>query len=227
MNKKTYIGLAAVVSVVTIAFIQTVNAETELWLEFSSAQDKMYFVKNNDNLNLCTYMSNKNERPYSSWVSRCYFKGKIPKEITIEYTPWLPYDEDTLKYLGKDEFHTEGTGYFTYYNPNGEQVSEERWVDEGIARRTEDLDALPESSWRTFTIKPKQILEKYKWKSPEGRPVGIIIPIGNSAFIYPSMYPYSKDKVLTIEISLDENDNLNIDESFKWEDEYSKDLLMN
>lgn len=43
MNKKTYIGLAAVVSVVTIAFIQTVNAETELWLEFSSAQDKMYY----------------------------------------------------------------------------------------------------------------------------------------------------------------------------------------
>lgn len=32
MNKKTYIGLAALLSVATIAFIQTVTAETELWL---------------------------------------------------------------------------------------------------------------------------------------------------------------------------------------------------
>lgn len=39
MNKKTYIGLAAVVSVAIIAFIQTVNAETDLWLEFSSANE--------------------------------------------------------------------------------------------------------------------------------------------------------------------------------------------
>lgn len=127
MNKKIYIGTAILFSVATTAFIQTVNAETELWLEFSSAQNKMYFVKNSENLNLCTYMSENNEHTYSSWVSRCYFKGKVPKEITIEYTPWLSYDEDTLTYYGKDEFHTEGTGYFVYYNPNGERVSKERW----------------------------------------------------------------------------------------------------
>ncbi len=227
MNTKTYIGLAAVVSVVTIAFVQTVNAETELWLEFSSAQDKMYFVKNNENLNLCTYMSNNNERPYSSWASRCYFKGKIPKEITIEYTPWLPYDEDKLTYYGKSKFYPEEKPFTIYYNPNGEQVSEERWVDEGITRRQEALDALPESSWHTFTIKPKQILEKYRWKSPEGRPVGITIPVGSSGIIYPSLYPYSKDKVLTINMSLDENNNLEINEIFKWEDEYLKDMPMN
>lgn len=227
MNNKIYVGLAITLSVVAIASIQKLNAETDLWLEFSSAQNKMYFVKNNDNLNLCTYMSNKNERTYSSWVSRCYFKGKIPKEITIEYTPWLSNDEDTLTYYGKDEFHTEGTGYFTYYNPSGEQVSKERWFDDGAARREKALDALPESSWQTFTIKPKQILEKYKWKVPEGRPVGIVIPIGNSAFVYPSIYPYNKDKVLTIEMSLDENYKLKIDEDFKWEDEHSKDIPMN
>lgn len=100
-------------------------------------------------------------------------------------------------------------------------------VDEGRARRTKALDALPESSWHTFTIKPKQILEKYRWKSPEGRPVGIIIPVGNSAIIYPSLYPYSKDKILTIRMSLDENDNLKIDEDFKWENEYKKEYPTN
>ena len=226
MNKKTYIGLAALLSVATITFIRTVSAETTLWLEFSSTQDKMYFIKNSDNLNLCTYTSKK-KYAYSYWGSRCYFKGKIPEKIVIEYTPWLSYDEDTLTYYGKDEFHTEGTGYFTYYNPSGEQVSKERWFDDGAARRRKALDALSESSWHTFTIKPKQILEEYKWKSPEGRPVGIVIPIGNSAFIYPSLYPYSKDKVLTIEMSLDKNDNLKVNESFKWEDEYLKDMPMN
>ena len=45
MNNKIYIGLAAVLLVATIAFIQTVNAETKLWLEFSPVQDKMYFVQ--------------------------------------------------------------------------------------------------------------------------------------------------------------------------------------
>lgn len=227
MNKKTYMGLAVVLSLATIAFIQTVNAETELWLEFSSAQNKMYFVKNSDNLNLCTYMSERNTRNYSSWVSRCSFEGKVPKEITIKFTPWLPYDEDTLTYYGKSKFYPEEKPFTIYYNPSGEQVSEERWFDDGDARREKALEALPESSWQTFTIKPKQILEKYKWKSPKGRPVGIVIPIGNSAFVYPSLYPYSKDKVLTIEMSLDENGNLKIDENFKWVDEYRKDLPMN
>lgn len=227
MNKKIYIGTAILFSVATTAFIQTVNAETELWLEFSSAQNKMYFVKNSENLNLCTYMSENNEHTYSSWVSRCYFKGKVPKDITIKYTPWLSNDEDTLLYYGKSKFYPEEKPFTIYYNPNGEQVSKERWSDEGRARRTKALDALPESSWHTFTIKPKRILEKYRWKSPVGRPVGIIIPVGNSAIIYPSLYPYSKDKVLTIRMSLDENDNLKIDEDFKWEDEYKKNLPMN
>lgn len=227
MYKKIYVGLATMLSVAAIASIQKVSAETELRLEFSSAQNKMYFIKSNDNVDLCTYMSKNNERPYSSWVSRCSFKGKIPKEITIEYTPWLSYDEDISTYYGKDEFHTEGTGYFVYYNPNGEKVSKERWSDVGRVRRTKALDALPESSWHTFTIKPKQILEKYRCKSPEGRPVGIIIPVGNSAITYPSLYPYSKDKILTIRMSLDENDNLKIDEDFKWENEYKKEYPTN
>ena len=164
---------------------------------------------------------------YSYWESRCSFRGEVPKEITIEFTPWLSYDEDTLTYYGKDEFHTKGTGYFTYYNPDGEQVSKEHWFDDGAARRKEALDALPESPWHTFTIKPQQILEKYKWKSPEGHPVGITIPVGSSGIVYPSLYPYNKDKVLTINMSLDENNNLEIDEIFKWKDEYSTDMPMN
>lgn len=119
----------------------TLLPKTQLEIEFLSGQGiEPYYIIKN---NAQLQRACKKKDTYISWTGSCGFGGNPPETLTFQATPWINRQEfNQLLHQGKDA----------------------KLLQHNYAQ------SLPQSAWRTYTINPKQLLEKGKTMPAKGMP---------------------------------------------------------
>lgn len=205
--------------------VTSVQAKTKVSIGFHATPDRVnpFYFKSEPTS--CLYAEGWKYYNAGGAGGNCRFENisDLPEIITVKYTKWLPYQEMEKKYYGVKTY-IKGSLDDIYYNPEGKEVTKEQFDIEGRERFTKALDALPQSAWQTYTFYPKQIAEKYKHKNPEGKPMGLAIPIGIGGIGFPSVIPSAKPKVLDITITMFTDGTISQSEKFYWENGYTPNL---
>lgn len=99
------------------------------------------------------------KQKYITTYSSCKVspEGYVPQQITIEYTPWLTYEEQIKKGYSVPEELRYASG------KNAEQKRQAIMIAQqnGIAK-------LPSNVWKHIVLTPPKEVEKYKYQVPEG-----------------------------------------------------------
>lgn len=193
-----------------------------------SGFDTLVIVKNTEIFKSCIPQDGVDTTKEYFIGVRCHFDGQAPDKIEFVYTFWMSSEEDSKQFFGsllkdsnlpqvvKDQYrNSEETMYVT---TDGRIVDRDEWLDIGEAKSEVAIKQLPESTWQTYTIDIESRLEKYKGKTPDGKPMGIVIPIGWGIY-KPSLFPSLKDRTLNLNIIIDKNGNVEVEEDYRWEHE--------
>lgn len=148
----------------------------------------------------------------------CRFESKVPDTFNITYATWLDRDKDTEQFYGQEIWINEPGVANKYISVDGQNLNSDKWMALGAKNRKKAIAQLPDSAWQTYTVNLKSTLEKYKDKTPEGRPRGIVIPLG-LGMVYPSLFPSLKDRTLNLDIRIDKQGHVEVEEHYNWENE--------
>lgn len=87
--------------------------------------------------------------------SHCYMdpKNSVPEKLVIQFTPFLTSEQ------------IEGTAMDT---PSGKDYGNIEMIDRARLARDKYIAAIPTEKWTTIVIYPRQMVEKYRHKKPEG-----------------------------------------------------------
>ncbi|WP_087090725.1 hypothetical protein [Acinetobacter pittii] len=153
------------------------------------------------------------KQKYITTYSSCKVspEGYVPQQITIEYAPWLTYEEQQKisELRAKETFL-----YRKKISPDtGNLVEEMIGRDEAaieyngtVLRKNVQaaIDKLPPSTWKRIVLTPPQEVEKYKYQIPEGN--------GNR----------SRGKNIHYIISLKPDGSYSIETKLYWTEPYQK-----
>lgn len=150
---------------------------------------------------------------------RCLFENiEPPDSFEITYAVWPNGDIDFERFFGKETWRY-GPGVDNIYiDLEGNSLTKEEWLRNGNKNLNKAIAQLPDSAWQTYTVNVKSTSEKYKDKTPEGRPMGIVIPLG-WGMVYPSLFPSLKDRTLNLDIRIDKQGHVEVEEHYNWENE--------
>lgn len=93
-------------------------------------------------------------------------EGYIPKQIVIEYAPWLTYEQQVKAGMGNSR-----TVFKLDDIPLDKQPSLKTLIayDTANEKKIEAaIDKLPASAWKKIALHPPKDVEKYKYQLPEG-----------------------------------------------------------
>lgn len=138
---------------------------------FTNSNDKMYIVKVTPELR--RYCGELKQGQYAMWSDSCDFGSNPPSVLNLEYI---------LVQAKQDEF---------------KNLSSKQIVD--ISARY--IQSLPPSAWRTYTINPKQLLEK-------GRSMPVYVGFPNEPYAKndPKRFNYGTRVIVTLYV--DGNGNI-------------------
>ncbi len=89
-------------------------------------------------------------------------KGHVPREIVIEYAPWLTYGQQVEAGMGnsRSQFKTDDL-------PWDKQPSDEvliAWNKMANAKREAALNQLPANAWKKIVLHPKETVSRWRWQ---------------------------------------------------------------
>ena len=183
--------------------------------------DSRVVIKNTSIFKQCKpiYSHYESEKSNYFFGVRCSFENRIPPDsFEIVYAVWPNDDISFERFFGEEVWRYESGESNIYTSTDGKRVSKEEWMTLGNENLNQVVEQLPESAWQTYTVEVKSTLEKYKDKTPEGRPMGIVIPLG-LGMVYPSLFPSLKDRTLNLDIRIDKQGNIEVEEKYNWENE--------
>lgn len=202
----------------------TLNACADTYVEgFSSGGvDSLIVIKNTSIFKQCEpkHPYENNDSKYFVGVS-CRFEGKALDTFDITYATWFDREEQRKRFYGKIEDVYDNDREVTvarYLDIDGNIVTRDVWQERAQEKINDAISQLPDSAWQTYTVDVKSRLAKYKGKTPEGRPMGIVIPLG-LGMVYPSLFPSLKDRTLNLDIRIDKQGNVEVEEHYNWENE--------
>jgi len=135
------------------------------------------------------------KQKYITSYSNCKVspEGYVPQQITIEYAPWLTYEEQIKKGYGIPE---------ELRYANGENAEQKRQAI--MIAQQNGIEKLPSSAWKRIVLTPPKEVEKYKGQVPEGN--------GNR----------SRGKNIHYIISLKPDGSYSIETKLYWTEPYQK-----
>ncbi|TCB57007.1 hypothetical protein [Acinetobacter terrestris] len=140
-------------------------------------QDVVY--KNNwpECSNLSGTLDTLKRQKYITTYSRCKVspEGYVPKQIIIEYAPWLTYEEQQKipEFKGKEVIIT-GDRVTPYGITKdafiGKDENALKYNTTILKKNIESaIDKLPPTAWKRIVLTPLKDTEKYKYQVPEGK----------------------------------------------------------
>lgn len=135
------------------------------------------------------------KQKYITTYSSCKVspEGYVPQQITIEYAPWLTYEEQIKKGYGIPQ---------ELRYANGENAEQKRQAI--MIAQQNSIARLPSSTWKRIVLTPPKEVEKYKDQVPEGN--------GNR----------SRGKNIHYIISLKPDGSYSIETKLYWTEPYQK-----
>lgn len=150
---------------------------------------------------------------------RCLFENTAPPDsFEIVYAIWPNDDIGFERFFGKEIWKYEPGVDNIYIDLEGNSLTKEEWLRNGNKNLNKAIAQLPDSAWKTYTVDVKSTLEKYKDKTPEGRPMGIVIPFGWGTY-FPSLFPSLQDRIIQFDLLIDKEGNVELEEDYRWKNE--------
>ena len=149
--------------------------------------------------------SNTPDNNFSSY-DHCYVTNNpLPKEITIRYgTRISRQDEDRLypdppkfRPMGDDEYYRDYESKEDAYYDAMYKLPKYKKIEEARKAAIEKID------WHTYTIHPQQLMDKYKYKIPEGRK-------------WYRITPHSWSTTLWVTLIVEPDMSVKVDEDYKF-----------
>ncbi len=118
------------------------------------------------NFNWGTIQNGKKPDKYLTHDSTCKVspEGHVPREIVIEYAPWLTYGQQVEAGMGNSRTH------FNLDNLSFEQRPPDEvliaYDDKIDLIKEAAIDKLPASAWKRIVLHPQELVRKYRFSTP-------------------------------------------------------------